>query len=279
MANLITTLRSLCQRTLPTIAFERVRIWWWYASICLPHLVCSFFVSRLPEVHCFGGERSESQFVMELQKINTLAATRMCRVMTKCGSDKGRAAHNYTTVYSQIFAKWHDRPLRIIELGLGTHNLEVPSNMGAEGVPGASVRGWRKLFPHALVYGADVDRAILFEEDRIKTFYCDQCSPLSIRELWSQPDLRDGADIIIEDGLHTFDANVTFMEESLGHLHVGGIYVVEDIDLKLKDRWQDRFRNVYSERYPSYEFTFVALPNPLNAYGDNNLLVVRRIAN
>ena len=86
-----------------------------------------------------------------------------------------------------------------------------------------------KLFPNAAVCGADVDRRILFREDRIKTFYCDQSDRSSIRELWSQPDLQGGADIIIEDGLHTFEANVSFLEESLDHLCPGGIYVTEDI--------------------------------------------------
>lgn len=37
----------------------------------------------------------------------------------------------------------------------------------------------RELFPHALVYGADIDRDILFEEDRIKTFYCNQLDSVS----------------------------------------------------------------------------------------------------
>jgi hypothetical protein len=193
--------------------------------------------------------------------------------MTKYGSDKGRAL-NYTTVYSALFKDWHDRPLRILELGLGTNNPDLPSNMGVFGAPGASLRGWRELFPQALVYGADIDRAILFEEDRIKTFYCDQLSGSSIRELWSRPELQDGVDILIEDGLHTFEANVLFLEESLDHLRPGGIYVCEDIMGNRVDEWCDRIQSIYLTQYPTYEFAFVALP-----YGRDrayNILVVRR---
>src|SRR4029450_4369166 len=95
------------------------------------------------------------------------------------------------------------------------------------GIPGASLRGWRELLPKAIVYGADIDRRILFRKDRITTFYCDQLDRSSIRELWSCPDLQDGVDFLIEDGLHTFEANVTFLEESLNHLRPGGIYVCE----------------------------------------------------
>ena len=134
----------------------------------------------------------------------------------------------------------------------------------------------RELFPHALVYGADIDRRILFQEDRIKTFYCDQLDRSSIRELWSQPDLQAGLDIIIEDGLHTFEANVSFLEESLDRLRPGGIYICEDIMWNRIDEWLDRLETSYSKQYPTYEFAFVVLPGRGNQA--NNLLVVRRAA-
>jgi hypothetical protein len=143
-------------------------------------------------------------------------------------SDKGRA-HNYSTVYSALFNERYDPPLRILKLGLGTNNPDLPSTFGVFGVPGASLRGWRELFPHALVYGADIDRGILIQKDRIKTSYCDQLDPLSIRELWSHQELQVGMDIIIDDDLNTFEANVLFLKGSLGHLRPGGIFVCEDI--------------------------------------------------
>jgi len=190
--------------------------------------------------------------------------------MTKCGSDK--SWNKYTPLYSALFRERNNQPLRIFELGLGSNNLDVLSNMGVFGVPGASLRAWRQLFPHALVYGADIDRRILFEEDRLKTFHCDQLDRSSIRELWSQPDLRTGLDIIIEDGLHTFEGNTSFLEESLDHLRPGGIYVVEDIGWEDFTDWYERLEKVYSKQYPGYEFAFVVLAN----HGYNNLLVIRR---
>jgi hypothetical protein len=147
--------------------------------------------------------------------------------------------------------------------------------MGVPGRPGASLRGWRELFPHAHVYGADVDTTILFEEDRIKTFRCDQLDEESIRVLWSQPDLQAGMDIIIEDGLHTFEANVSFLEGSVERLRTGGIYVIEDIATDMVDRWCDRIKTIYAKRYIGYEFALVILPNALNR-SDNNLLVIRK---
>jgi hypothetical protein len=79
-------------------------------------------------------------------------------------------------------------------------------------------------------------------------------------------------DIIIEDGLHTFEANISFLEGSLEHLHPGGIYVIEDIGWDSFDKWYERLETVYSKQYPKYEFAFVVLAN----HGHNNVLVARR---
>jgi SAM-dependent methyltransferase len=271
-------LSALAWRTLPQkefrivrVVFQFVRFWWWCLSSYFPRLVISRLVKRTPQVHGFGAPLASSNLAKELQSVNVLASTKMCRVMTKNGSDKGRAL-KYTAVYSALFKKRCDQPLRILELGLGTNNADAPSNMGVFGVPGASLRGWRELFPRALVYGADIDRGILFEEDRIKTFYCDQLDRSSIRELWSHPDLQGGVDVIIEDGLHTFEANISFLEGSLDHLRPGGIYVTEDIGWNRFDEWYGRLETIYSKQYPTYEFAFVVLANR----GYNNLLVVRR---
>ena len=147
--------------------------------------------------------------------------------------------------------------------------------MGIYGRPGASLRGWRELFPNAFVYGADIDPSILFQDDRIKTFYCDQRDQASIQELWSQVDLESGLDIIVEDGLHTFEASTSFLEGSITHLRPRGIYIIEDIMTSMVDRWKDHLEGIYSKRYSSFVFAFVSLPSSSNSF-DNNLLVIRR---
>lgn len=267
--------RDLLRRVLSPSTFDSVRFQWWLLSFYFPRLLSSRFVKRTPVVYGFGSRDGASYLVKKLQSVNVLAPTKMCRVMTRYGSDKGAGWHNYTTLYSALFKGYEGQPLQILELGLGTNNPKVPFNMSVLGHPGASVRGWRDLFPDAVVFGADIDRTILFREDRIKTFYCDQVDQATIRELWAQPELQGGADIIIEDGLHTIEANVSFMEGSLDHLRPGGVYIVEDIERKWNDRWLNMLESNYSKRCPEYEFAFVEVPNALNPSW-NNLLVVRR---
>jgi len=188
--------RPLAYRTLSPRMVQSLRFRWWSLSSYFPRLVTSRFARRTPQVRGFGAAHVPSDLAKQLQSVNLLAPTEMCRVMTKYGSDKGRL-NNYTPVYSALFKERCEQPLRVLELGLGTNNPDAPSNMGVFGSPGASLRGWRELFPHALLYGADIDHAILFQEDRIKTFYCDQLDRSSIRELWLHPDLQGGMDIII----------------------------------------------------------------------------------
>jgi predicted methyltransferase len=147
--------------------------------------------------------------------------------------------------------------------------------MGVNGRPGASLRGWRELFPRAQVYGADIDRGILFEENRIKTFYCDQLDRAAIRDLWSQDVLQGGIDIIIDDGLHTFEGNTSFLDGSLEHLRPDGVYVVEDIRKETFEKWRNQMESLYLKRFPDYEFVLVALPSSFNDY-DNNALIIHR---
>src|SRR5947207_2992123 len=208
--------RALLKRVLSPAAYHRVGYCWWYIQVYTLRRIAAKFNRHLPVVH---GQPSD--LIERIRRVNTLASTPMCRVMTRHGSDKGRFKHNYTTVYWELFGNLRNRPLRIFELGLGTNNPHLASTMGVMGRPGASLRGWRQLFPKALVFGADIDRDILFTEDRIQTFYCDQLDSNAIRDLWAQPAMEGGMDIIVDDGLHSFRGNASFLSGSLHHLRVG----------------------------------------------------------
>ena len=59
-------------------------------------------------------------------------------LFNKFGSDKS-TAHNYHHLYGEIL-KNRDDISYVLEIGLGTNNLDVVSNMGTQGKPGASLR-------------------------------------------------------------------------------------------------------------------------------------------
>jgi SAM-dependent methyltransferase len=205
--------------------------------------------------------------------------TDLCEIMGRHGSDKGhkdilQCKHNYTQQYHKLFRGMRDQAIRVFELGLGTNNPYLPSSMGVNGVPGASLRGWKEYFPRAQVFGADIDRDILFSEDRIRTFYCDQTDPTVILNMWNEPALEQSFDIIVEDGLHEFNANVCFFENSFYKVKIGGYFIVEDVIVDTLDAWAAKLSE-WRVRFPMFEYTVVNLPNRINSY-DNTLIVIRR---
>ena len=206
-----------------------------------------------------------------------MESTELCKIMGDCGSDKGselitHSWHNYTLLYYKIFKEKKMENLRVFELGLGTNNTYVKSNMGINGKPGASLYGWEKFFPNAKIYGADIDRDILFQTNRIKTYYCDQLNPEDIKKMWSNKDLWEPFDIIIEDGLHEFEANVCFFENSIFKLKRGGYYIIEDIITNTLPVWKEKLEE-WKIIYPQLHFELVSIPSFVNNW-DNTLLVV-----
>jgi hypothetical protein len=138
----------------------------------------------------------------------------------KHGSDK--TTHGYHRVYSWISDQTELK--NILEIGLGTNNPQLISSMGSSGHPGASLRAFKSLLPNALIYGADVDRDILFEEASIKTFFVDQ---LEISSFENLPNIK--YDLIIDDGLHQIGSNFNTLLWALEHLNTNGFIVIEDI--------------------------------------------------
>lgn len=141
--------------------------------------------------------------------------------------------------------------------------------MSISGKPGASLRVWRDYFPNATIYGADIDKDVLFEEERIKTYYINQLDPVTIKSFWEKVSKKE-FDFMIDDGLHTFEAGSTLFLHSIDKLSSNGIYIIEDVPLYDLARYKEFFRN------KKYLIEYVCLYRPSLSLGDNNLIVVRK---
>jgi hypothetical protein len=142
--------------------------------------------------------------------------------------------------------------------------------MGSNGKPGASLRVWRDYFPNAQIIGADIDKEILFTEERIDTLWLDQLNKESIIQFWADCTSRD-FDIMIDDGLHTFEAGVSLFENSINFLTKNGIYIIEDVnisDLKL-------FKNYFDST--GYCVDYINLLESGERLKDNSLIIIRKI--
>jgi SAM-dependent methyltransferase len=206
--------------------------------------------------------------------------TPLCEIMGRNKSDKGHenindSHHNYTTFYYSIFKELQDKNLRIFELGLGTNNPNIESTMGVYGRPGASLYGWKEFFVNSDIFGADIDTDILFNTDKIKTFYCDQTNKDIIKKMWDEEDLQDNFDIIIDDGLHKFNANVCFFENSIHKLKPNGYFIIEDICKNEEHLFINKIKE-WEFQYKDCLFTFLNIPSLKNNI-DNSLLVIFKI--
>ena len=163
-----------------------------------------------------------------------LAAEKLKSLFNQYGSDKSQR-HDYHHVYGRILSK-PDQVRTILEIGLGTNNTDVVSNMGESGKPGASLRAFKDFAPQAKVFGADIDSRILFEEDRIQTYWVDQTDLSSFTQL--DQNVPNEADLIIDDGLHSPNANIAVIRFALNKIKIGGWVVVEDILEEALPVWQ-----------------------------------------
>ncbi len=179
--------------------------------------------SAIVPITCFADDTSKR-----------LAAARLEKLYNYYGSDKA-GCHDYHLLYGSLLSE-PESVTALLEIGLGTNNPRLISNMGKRGSPGGSLRAFRDFLPTARIYGADIDRHILFEEDRITTFFVDQTDPASLTALASL--IGDQFDLIIDDGLHSPNANLAILDFGLRKLKIGGWLVVEDIRSEAMPIWQ-----------------------------------------
>jgi glycosyltransferase involved in cell wall biosynthesis len=170
--------------------------------------------------------------------------TPLCRLAQKYGSDKcPRIRHSYTPRYHQLL---HDKKVtNFLEIGIGTVSLMKPI-VGETYRPGASLRMWRDYFPEASIYGCDIDRSVLFEEERIKTFWVDQNSTHELETC--VPDIQ--YDVILDDGSHILEHNVTSFKALWSRVAPGGLYIIEDAEAckfeTLKNLAPDNIEHIYN---------------------------------
>ena len=202
--------------------------------------------------------------------INSSTNSKLTELMNYYGSDKGNKNnhHNYSEYYSELFFNKRKEVKNFLEIGLGTNDTNIASNMGENGSPLASLKAWRDFFENANIYGADIDKKILKNENKIKTFYVDQTNPKTIEVMFKNIGV-DKFDIILEDGLHEYNANICFFENSINYLSDNGIYIIEDVYFKDKIKFINYFEKT------NYNYSIVDIYHEKNI-ANNCLVVVRK---
>eukprot|EP00439_Symbiodinium_sp_Y106_P056707 s2072_g7.t5 len=183
----------------------------------------------------------------------------LSQLMLEAGSDK--AQNGYCPIYEVLL-----QPLkvqRLLEVGLGTQNPDSLSSMAGLGPgfrPGGSLRAWRDYLPQAFIYGLDVmpdamvrgEVPFLVSGDstelgvssppppaRVRTALADSANEghvASVMKSWGfasapGPGTPRGVfDVVVDDGLHSPEAQIATLGSLWPWLKRGGIFVVEDIN-------------------------------------------------
>jgi hypothetical protein len=219
----------------------------------------------------------------------------MDRLFNKYGSDKGGKKkylgwnpHNYGQIYNDLFSSLRFRKFNLLEVGIGSVDKNIKSSLPSYAKSGASLRAFRDYFKKANIYGCDIDKKTLFKEKRIFTFLLDQTSKKDIKEKLSL--INKDFHIIIDDGLHTFEANICFFEVAIKYLALekngGGrsilkntikylenrFYIIEDVN-----EWDmNKYYNYFSKKKKKYRINFYSIHNPSFFGKSNNLIIIRK---
>lgn len=143
------------------------------------------------------------------------------RLAVEAGADKSSFYHNYTEVYARYFAPLQEKPIKFLEIGI--HQ-------------GASVKLWEEYFKNADLHFMDItlDR-VCYTSSRSHYHLCDQENPAELQQFIKK---SGGAfDIIIDDGGHKMNQQITSFATLFPVLKSGGIYVIEDLHTSYWDGW------------------------------------------
>jgi len=140
--------------------------------------------------------------------------TPLCALSEKYGTDKRPEplGHGYTHYYDSLFASRRRLVNKVVEIGIDT---------------GASLRMWRDYFPNAMIYGLDCDTNKLLDEERIKSYYCDQAQIGSLQDASFR--VCGDIDFMIDDGSHQPQHQIESARVFIPLLAPRGIYVIEDV--------------------------------------------------
>ncbi len=133
------------------------------------------------------------------------------------GTDKG-TEHKYTAAYATLLAKYRDRPINFLEIGV---------------FHGGSAALWCKYLPKAKFLFMDIvnniqQRALQFiDNERASFLFADAYKVGSAAKAYEL--MPDGLDFAIDDGPHSLESMCYFLKLYGPIMRKGGTMVIEDI--------------------------------------------------
>jgi len=131
---------------------------------------------------------------------------------------------HYFDIYTENFSKYKNKKTTILEIGI---------------LNGGSLKMWKNFFStDSTIAGIDIiQKCKKYEKDNIKIFIGDQTDTNFLDSVIKEIGTPD---IIIDDGGHTCNQQITSFDYLFQHLNNQGIYLVEDTHTSYHPDFQDR---------------------------------------
>ncbi|PCJ20788.1 MAG: hypothetical protein COB04_03695 [Gammaproteobacteria bacterium] len=145
-------------------------------------------------------------------------------------NNPGRLIHkwlHYFPIYEHHFARFRNQPITLLEFGV---------------FHGGSLQMWKHYFgPQAKIIGVDINpECKAFEEEQIEIIIGDQENRQFLADLGAAiPPI----DILIDDGGHRMNQQITTFEEMYGKITAQGVYLCEDTMTSYWSRHGGGYRN------------------------------------
>ena len=149
--------------------------------------------------------------------------------------------HRYQNVYPRFLEPLRDRPLKMLEIGLGCSFAESP---------GRSVALWKQYLPHVDLWEAESDRECVrrynatLAHKNVSLLVGSQGDPAALMRWVRESGGR--FDLIVDDGSHESQDQFTSLTCLWPHLNPGGFYFIEDLHYLPRD-FRDRSKSYMLE--------------------------------
>ncbi len=143
-------------------------------------------------------------------------------------TDKSSGQHGYLGFYEAHFAAQRDEPIRLLEIGVFN---------------GASLKTWEEYFPRARIVGVDINPSCKqFESERVAIEVGDQSN---IEDITRVAVKYGPFDVVIEDGSHLWEHQITSLRTLFPFVKENGYYAVEDLQTNFGPM-QEKYRGIAS---------------------------------
>ena len=144
--------------------------------------------------------------------------------------------HHYFDIYERFLSPFRGRPITLLEIGV---------------YRGGSLEMWRAyLGPQARVAGIDIDPACAARAgEGVEVFIGDQADPAFLRRVL---DAVGPPTVVVDDGGHTANQQITAFEAIYPAMPCPGVYLVEDTHTAF---WGGEYADRYDGRsFPDHAF-------------------------